>query len=61
MLVMIVIFRFLFDFIFLSVLNKIRIIMEKCKKNVENIENEELGQIHPTQSQKPVCLAQGKK
>ena len=34
--------------------------MKKCKKNAENNGNEELSQIAPTQSQRPVCLAQRK-
>ena len=35
--------------------------VEKCEKMIKNIKNEQQGQIYPTQSQKPGCLAQKKK
>ena len=37
-----------------------RINVEKCEKMMRNIENEELGKIYLTQSEKPCCLAKRK-
>ena len=37
-----------------------RINVEKCEKMIKNIKNEQKGQIYPTKSQKPGCLAQEK-